>query len=108
MEITTDIKEKLEPFSDGTAEVFHYMRFGAILRLSLYDKSGERWILSLSDCSRVKFQSIRFKSNFIVSKTENGDLVISSPSVGFEVVFKQCYLIHEDEYLADDRPDRSP
>lgn len=101
MEITSQIEHHLGQFFGCPVEVHEYRRFGGILRLCVEDRTGENWIMSFTGCYEVRFHVNRYPFGAQATHSTNGLLRVSDDA-GFLVVFKQCFLIHEDEYLTDD------
>lgn len=107
MEITQEVQDILAQYQGCRTEVTEYGRFGSILRLWITDAAEDRWLLSFSDCRMAVFRSGTFPMHFSASPATDGTLCVSDTNGDFQVAFKQCFLIHEDDYLADDPPPRS-
>ena len=109
MEITSEIERHLDRLAGCPAEVHEYRRFGGILRLCIEDEDGENWVMSFTGCHEVRFRVGHHPFKVRSAGSTNGLLRLSDEA-GFLVVFKQCFLIHEDEYLAadGDSPPQAP
>lgn len=104
MEITHDIECHFSRFAGGRARVQEYSPFGSILRLHVTDQQDEGWVLSFSDCRSVTFRP--FWSKFDLSSSAGADRLLHVTDIqgGFSVSCERCFLIHEDEYCADNPP----
>lgn len=100
MDITLQIGEYLAKHAGCQYEVFTYMRFGAIVRMSLTDNEGDDWVLSFSECRSVSFRSGSGPLHLQHVVLDDGYIGISDEAVGFHIVCRECFLIHDDEYLA--------
>lgn len=101
MEITHNIQSSLAKFHGSSATVSSYGRFGAVLTIAIQHQDA-KWYVSFSDCERIAFPSGWSIDIFTASAEAQGRLRVSDDSAGFEVICKNCYLIHEDEYMADE------
>ena len=100
MESLQDIGKCCSRCAGWTAEVISYMPFGCILRLSLTDQQGETWVLSFSECRSVSFRRGAVPLDLKHVELSDGYWVVSDEKAGFRIECRECFLLHEDDYLS--------